>query len=322
VPRLTLRTTEAHRGRRLEDVVGEWLRAGLERPLGRAVVRRLIMAGVVRVDGRALRAPGRSVVPGRLLQAEVDAARLPVAAAESGTASPQPHVLYEDDVLLAVDKPAGLATVPTADPSQPSVFSRLRAWLDARKGAGAYLGVHQRLDRDTTGVVLFATDPAANAGLASAFDSGRVVKTYDALTRRPQPLPPRRWTVEQPLARIGRSRMAVSADGADATTEFERRTVFPAGLWVRAWPKTGRTHQVRVHLASAGAAILGDAVYAPREDARRAPRVMLHAAVLELPHPVTGKALRIASPWPADFQELMADLGRRPRASRSRKTPR
>lgn len=319
--RLTLRTTDAHRGRRLEDVVGEWLQAGLERPLGRGVVRRLIMAGVVRVGGRSLRAPGRSVVPGLLLQAEVDTARLP-AAAESGAASPDPHVLYEDDVLLAVDKPAGLATVPTADPSQPSVFSRVRAWLETRKGASAYLGVHQRLDRDTTGVVLFATDPAANPGLASAFDSGRVVKTYDALTRRPERLPPLRWTVEQPLARIGRGRMGVSATGADARTEFERRTVFPAGLWVRAWPKTGRTHQVRVHLASAGAAILGDGVYALREDARRAPRVMLHAAVLELPHPVTGKPLRIASPWPADFQELMADLGRRPPASRSRKTPR
>jgi 23S rRNA-/tRNA-specific pseudouridylate synthase len=181
--------------------------------------------------------------------------------------------------------------------------------LDAR-GRGAYLGVHQRLDRDTTGVVLFATDPAANAGLAAAFDSGRVVKTYDALTRRPDVLPARRWTAEERLVRVGRGRMGPGRDGALAVTELERRAVFTRGLWVRAWPRTGRTHQVRVHLALAGAAILGDGTYAPREDARRAPRVMLHAAVLELPHPVTGAPLRIASPWPADFQALMADLGR------------
>lgn len=322
MPRLSLRTTDAHRGRRLEDVVGEWLRDGLRRPLGRAVVRRLIMAGVVKLDGRPLRAPGRTLGTGALLEAEVDTARLPAPPAAIPPESPEPRILYEDDVLIAVDKPAGLATVPTADPSAPSLFGRVRAMLDARGGAAAYLGVHQRLDRDTTGVVLFATDPGANAGLAAAFDSGRVVKTYDALTRRPDVLPARRWTAEQRLARLGRGRMGPSPDGASAVTELERRAVFTRGLWVRAWPRTGRTHQVRVHLALAGAAILGDETYAPREDARRAPRVMLHAAVLELPHPVTGAPLRIASPWPADFQALMADLGRTERRPRGRTRPR
>jgi RluA family pseudouridine synthase len=260
------------------------------------------------------------LVPGLTLRADVDPARLPPAPSPEPGPAPPPRVLYEDEVLLAVDKPAGRATVPTANPAEPSLFSGVQAWLGSRRGGPAYLAVHQRLDRDTTGVVLFGTDPAANAGLAGAFDEGRATKTYDALTARPDPLPAMNWTVDAPVGRTGRGRVGVRPDGDPARTDFERRAVYRDALWVRAWPRTGRTHQVRVHLAHSGAPLLGDRAYAPPATARRAARVMLHAAVLELPHPITGAALRIASPWPADFQALMAELGRveRPRS----RTPR
>src|SRR5262249_34115511 len=139
-------------------------------------------------------------------------------------------VLYRDDILIAVDKPPGLPTVPTADPRRPSLAAAVKAFLAARRPdappAEPYLAVHQRLDRDTSGVVLFAIDPAANAGLAAAFAGRAVEKTYDALTRRPRERLPRRFTVDAP----------VTEDGAAARTELTVAKVLARGLLVEARP--------------------------------------------------------------------------------------
>jgi 23S rRNA pseudouridine955/2504/2580 synthase len=218
------------------------------------------------------------------------------------------EVLYQDEHLVVIAKPAGLPSVPTADASRPSVVRRLEAWLAAR-GGPARLGVHQRLDRDTSGVMVFTKSTAADPGLAAQFASGAVRKTYLALVRRPQRPVRRQWRVETHIARVGRGRMAsVEVGGVRALTEFRVVRVFRTALLIEARPRTGRKHQIRVHLAGGGFPILGDATYGTPW--HLAPRGLLHAASLEFLHPVTAQRLFVEAPMPADFAAALRALAR------------
>lgn len=302
---LAITVGREHDGWRLIDVVAEWLPGAAGRPLSRAAVRRLILSGAVRADGR--RAPPGSPV-GAGARVEV---RLPPEERRPATPEVGPDaILYDDGAVLAVSKPPGLPMHATADPSRPHLVALVKALLAGRRGADpreVYLGVHQRLDRDTSGLVLFATNAGANAGLAAAFEGRAVEKTYLALTARPARLPAARWTVALALA-PGRERVRATAGGQPARTDFRRREVHPAGLLVEARPRTGRKHQVRAHLAASDAPVLGDRVYAPPAVARRAPRVMLHAWRLALAHPVTGAPLLLEDTPPGDFARLLERL--------------
>lgn len=295
----------AEAGARLVDTVARWLVAHLSRPVPMARVRALVAAGGVRVDGRPLRAAGRPLRAGQHVEVLLRPDRLAPRAALTDRAfaiSPS-AVLYRDDALLAVDKPPGLPTHPTADPSRPSLVAHVRRFL-AEDGREAYVGVHQRLDRDTSGVVLLAVDRAANAGLARDFAGRRVRKSYLALTARPASPPHGVLRVRAPLSASGRpGRVTVGSEGAKAArTVVAVREVLPGALLVEARPLTGRKHQVRAHLAHAGLPVLGDVAYGGPP----APRVMLHAWRLRLRHPLTGEPLRLESPLPADFRAALA----------------
>jgi 23S rRNA pseudouridine1911/1915/1917 synthase len=280
-------------GRRADDVAREWLARILGTEPSRAAVRRLIMAGGLRVRGRPLRAPGRLIDGGAALELIV---RPELVRRDLGPSSlDEAHILFEDDALIAVDKPPGLATVPSADPRRPSLVGLMEGLLRSRAGGGQKatrsLGVHQRLDQDTSGVVLFAKDPAANAGLSAQFAARTVEKTYLALTERPARVPPKAW------------RSDAIVEDRPAVTEFVVAEVLARGLLVEARPRTGRKHQVRIHLADAGMPILGDRRYGGASG--DAPRVMLHAARLALRHPLTGAPLSVESPLPADFRAAL-----------------
>jgi len=298
----------ADAGRRLEGWSQEWLSGALARPVSRSEIRRWIVAGAVRMEGARPRSPGVVVEAGR----RVDAALRAGAAAGPRTAAPTlllaSRILFEDEFLLVVDKPPGIPTHETADPRRPHLVGLLTRLLAERASGEIRLGVHQRLDRDTSGVILFSKDRSADAGLARQFAGRAVSKTYHALTERPRKLPRERWTVVDPV------RPAGNEPGAEARTEFQRREVFRRGLLVEAHPHTGRKHQIRLHLARAGLAILGDDRYG-RPGASGTPaaaRLMLHASRLELRHPVTGAPLVIECAWPSDFQKMAAALRAEP----------
>ena len=287
------RTTAEHAGRRLDAVLGEWLEARLGRKLSKSAVRRVIIAGTVREAGRPQRGPGLLLRAGQTLEVSVDPQRLevPLARQDRSFVVTPAAILFEDASLIAVDKPSGLPTVPTADPARPSLVRAVEAHL-ARTVAPKHLGVHQRLDRETSGVVLFVKDPRANAGLAESFAKHRIEKTYHALTSEPRSRPLPRWRGTRPIGT------------QNATTEFSLVEVLEGALLVEARPRTGRKHQIRIHLAEAGMPVLGDTLYGAKTATAEASslRLMLHASRIALPHPLTGARLVIESPWPEDFR--------------------
>jgi 23S rRNA (cytosine1962-C5)-methyltransferase len=220
-------------------------------------------------------------------------------------------ILFEDDDLLVIDKPPGVPS-QAADPERPDdVVARLKSHFEAR-GESAYLGVHQRLDRDTSGVLVFARRREANAALAAQFEGRKVEKTYLACVTG-WPAGRKGATLRDVLAPDGAGGVRVvrghPGRGKEAVTRVEVAGRSGQRAMLRLSLETGRTHQARVQLAHAGAPIAGDAEYG----GAGAPRLMLHASALRLLHPRTGAPMRFEAPVPADFGAWLAqgDLGER-----------
>ena len=311
---------------RLDRAVAHRLETALSGAISKATVRRLIMAGAVRVDGRPMRRPGMLLAPGARLDVAFDPARLEDDASRrraSMTVSAA-DVLFDDGCLLAVAKPPGIPIHPTADPARDDFYTAVRRWLASARPSLhraedglPYLALHHRLDVDTSGVVLFNTDRAVNARLTELFAAREVQKVYRALTGPASGRCPDRWRMESRLAPVGAGRRArvrsVRKGGQVAATSFTVLERLAAGLLVEALPESGRKHQIRAHLAEARLPILGDPRYggARRIAGVEIPRVMLHAARLSLPHPATGRPVSIDCPYPADFAAVLR-LIRRP----------
>ena len=226
-----------------------------------------------------------------------------------------PAVLYEDGSVLAVDKPAGRLVIPGRGAEETS----LREELEARFGR---LWVVHRLDRGTTGVLLFARTAEAHRAANLAFDRGEPRKRYLALVSGTPP-PERRIDVPIAPARRGRMRPARAGDprGKRAATVVRLLESFPARPWtggalalVEAFPETGRTHQIRVHLAAAGTPLAVDPDYGDAgplrgpDGAVLLARTPLHASRLELRHPTKDSSLVIEAPLPADMARTLEAL--------------
>ena len=214
-------------------------------------------------------------------------------------------ILFEDADIIAVDKPVGVSS-QAADPTSPDdIATRLKRFLAARSAGGAsYLGVHQRLDRDTSGVLVFARRREANGSLAVQFERRTVRKRYVACVTG-WPAKRERETLRDALAADRDGRMRVTSPRERGAVKAVTRVRVLARRGQRAMLEleleTGRTHQARVQLAHAGAPIAGDPTYG----GAAAPRMMLHAAALGLEHPRTRKAMQFLSPLPAEFEEWL-----------------
>jgi len=318
------RIDAAQNGVRLDRFLLNALPVALGGAVTRSDVDRLISGGRVACDGRRERLGSRKLRAG--MRVDVLAGQLSPArpAADDVARSPEwkpERILFEDEWLIVVDKPAGLPTQPTLDVKRPSLFSVLQEYLGRRDGGAPYLGLHHRLDRDTSGVVLFTKDRRANAATAALFSGKTAQKTYQALaSEKPGAACPDTWRVENYLGAVGRVGKAtkfgaVRSGGDPAQTSFQVRERLAGALLVEAQPHTGRTHQIRVHLAEGGNPILGDEFYggplrlrAASGELMAVSRVMLHAWRLEFPHPVTGAPVTVTSAIPADFAECLRRL--------------
>jgi 23S rRNA pseudouridine1911/1915/1917 synthase len=260
-----------------------------------ALAQALIGQGAVYVDGRRCADPGRKVAAGAKLTAVLEER------GGEGRLEPAPKlvVLFEDADVLAVAKPAGLPAQPTPSGAGPNLLALATAHL------GKLAGLVHRLDRDTTGVTVFGKSKAATSRLAAAFRQGRAAKTYLAVCG---PELPERGVIDAPLSRDpsrpGRWRASKRANGLAASSRFERRGVGEGFALVELFPQTGRTHQLRAHLASVGAPIVGDTLYGgapvpPRPGAAPPSRCLLHALRLELDGQV------YEAPVPEDLQRYL-----------------
>lgn len=286
--------------------------------LSRARIQALMAAGEVTLEGEPALDASAKARPG----AEVVITLPPP---EAATPEPQPlplTVLFEDAHLIVVDKPAGMAAHPAPGTPDGTLVNALLHHCGASLsgiGGVARPGIVHRLDKDTSGVMVAAKTDAAHRGLSELFAAHTIERAYLALTRgAPRPL------ADTVTTRIGRSthdrqRMAVlRSGGREATTHYATERGFgpperPLAARVRCRLETGRTHQIRVHLAHRGAPCLGDPIYGsgpPAAVVRSAvaeaglARQALHAAVLGFVHPITGETLRFETEPPEDMQAL------------------
>lgn len=249
----------------------------------RGAARRLIADGRVFVDGRRCRVASRSVHAGNVLHVAPESAAAPVAAPMAVA------ILHEDDELIAIDKPCGMASAPTRTAAAGTAHDAVLETLRARKRGPARLWVVHRLDVGTSGVLVFAKTREAAAALSAAFAEGRVEKDY--LARVATAPSEASGTIDLALAAEGR-RARVDPKGRPARTDWEVVAIDDRGALLRLRPRTGRMHQLRAHLQAIAHPIVGDRAYAGPPGAR----LMLHAARLVVPHPRTGAPLVITSP--------------------------
>lgn len=283
--------------------------------LSRSRVAQLIEEGHVRVNGRPAR---KSEKP-----AAGDVVEIEIPAPEPYEAAPEDiplNIVYEDRDLLVIDKPAGLVVHPAPGHPSGTLVNALLHHVRDLSGIGGVLrpGIVHRLDRDTSGLLIVAKHDMAHRRLAHSLKRREIRRRYVAAAWGH--LREDRVTVDAPIGRspTDRKRMAVVPDGRPATTHLRRLERWVAADLLGVELETGRTHQIRVHLASIGHPVVGDRTYAPHatrgfsgrarrwaeELDRRVPRQFLHATSLEFVHPRTGEALRFESPLPPELEAV------------------
>jgi len=278
----------------------------------RVAFQRAFAAGLVSLRGRAVDR-SQTVAGGDVLEFSFPETQ----AAALRPAEIPLTVLFEDEHLLAIDKPSGMVVHPGAGTGEDTLVHALLA--HCRGGLSGVGGVERpgivhRLDKDTTGVVVAAKTDAAHRGLSVQFAERSLQKEYMALVAGAPAL--LSGSIVKAIGRNPRQRhkMAVvetAAGGRDARTDWTVVERFgPFATLIRCRIYTGRTHQIRVHLKSLGHSLLGDAAYGwkAHPDLPAPARVMLHAEHLMLTHPITGRPLDLRAPLPADFAELMRAL--------------
>lgn len=281
---------------RLDAVIADRL------AIARADAQRAIAAGGVRVDGvprpKSFRLAGGERIA-------VDLAP----SAEVIPEGPPVEVRYLDAHLAVVNKPSGLPTHPTENRRSGTLVNRLLGMgieLAPRSGP-LRPGIVHRLDAGTSGLVVVASDDATHGALSAVFKAHAADRTYLALVRGSPAHD--RFAVDAPLGRRG-ARIRVDATGGRAAaTAFEVRERHPGASLVEATPRTGRTHQIRVHLASVGHPVLGDGRYGGGGDDARVlglRRPFLHAWRLAFDHPASGDRIDLEEPLPPDLEEALA----------------
>lgn len=295
-----------------EGLAGMRVDAALSKLFGvsRAVAAEMILAGDVVIDAHPVAKSDR-VNPGALLEATLPqppGAPEPVVEHVEGL-----DILYQDDDVIAVDKPVGVAAHPTLGWEGPTVVGGLQAMGFTLPDAGPpeRKGIVQRLDVGTSGVMVVAASVSGYSVLKRAFKERTVDKTYHALVQGlPDPIV---GTVDAPIGRHPSSgwKFAVTDDGRRSITHYEVTEAFRHASLLEVHLETGRTHQIRVHMSAIGHPCVGDPMYGCDPNLARElglTRQWLHATKLGFAHPRTGDYLEVESPYPPDLQHALDAL--------------
>jgi 23S rRNA pseudouridine1911/1915/1917 synthase len=295
------------------DIPGERLDKFLSRSLAdesRAHVQRLIEDGCVRMGDRVVVKSSLRLEAGDSVQVRIP----PLPPVEIEAEAIPLSVLWENDDVLVIDKPSGLVVHPAAGHWNGTLVGAVLAHSPEVREAGEAdrPGIVHRLDKDTSGLILVAKNAVTQRALQAAFAGREVEKTYLALVSGKPPTPEGR--IEGPIGRdpSHRQRMAVvpMSRGREAVTMYQTREVFVGHTLLEAHPLTGRTHQIRVHLAFIGCPVAGDTVYGRRsgKELRGFPRQMLHAWRLRITLPGESAPRTFEAPIPVDMQTALTGL--------------
>ena len=274
--------------------------------LTRSAAARLIEGGLVTVDGKPA---GKSA---RLTGGETVSVTLPQA--EEPEARPQDiplEVVYEDADVIVVNKPVGMVVHPApGHPDGTLVNALLHHCAGSLSGIGGQLrpGIVHRIDRDTSGLIIAAKNDAAHACLAAQLSDHTLARTYECLAVGN--FKEGSGTVDAPIGRhrTDRKKMAVVPDGRRAVTHWEVIARYQGVTHLRCRLETGRTHQIRVHLAYIGHPILGDTVYGAKKPVPGLTGQCLHATGLQFLHPSTGEKITLTCPLPEEFTKMLKKL--------------
>lgn len=292
-------------GERLDRIVALMLECS------RTDAAAVVTGGGVTVDGTLCTAGKTRLAEGQ--QISVDPSLLPVDELPAADASVRLDVVFEDDDVIVIDKPAGLVVHPGAGNASGTLVNGLlhRCPELANVGEPHRPGIVHRLDVGTSGLLVVARTPAAYVSLVDALSRRDVRRTYRALVWGHMDNPS--GVIDAPIGRDHRDpmRMAVVVDGKPSRTHYVELATFTDPVHVAELEcrlESGRTHQIRVHLAAVGHPVVGDVSYGGQRDTFVMPRPFLHAAQLGFEHPVTGEPLLFESPLPADLASVLARL--------------
>ncbi len=299
----TVRVAAQEGGERID----KYLAAYGEPFVSRNFVQSLIADGRVRVNGSVVNRPSFRLSAGDVIEVVLPLPPSPV---------PEPEaipldIVYEDGSVIVVNKPRGMVVHPAPGNTEGTLVNALLAHCELRGvGSKERPGIVHRLDKGTSGLMVVAKEPMAYMDLVRQLQARTVVRRYVAFVHGK--VPDERWTVNAPIGRdpLNRQRMAVLPDGKPAVTHFTCLERFGAFSSVRAELVTGRTHQIRVHMAHIGHPLVGDRRYgAPRDPALPDEGIALHAYRLEFVHPRTGELLSFEADLPEDMRRLRKTLG-------------
>lgn len=272
--------------------------------LSRGMARRLIDLGGVHLAGRRTRRCAQTLLAGQAVELYVDGLPLTPFRLEAD------HILYQDDYLISLDKSAGVATQPTPARYKGTLYDALLVYLTETGRRKPTVGMVQRLDRDTSGVMVFSIHPKAHKNLTTAFRDKHVRKRYLALVEG-EPVAAC-GVIRSQLARRRASNLmvGVARGGKNAETHYHVLERYGQASLLELEIPTGRSHQIRAHCSAMGHPLLGDGAYGGPAEIGTLPvaRQMLHARELEFEHPVNGTGMTLVAQPPADFSAVLAEL--------------
>ena len=274
--------------------------------LSRVAIQRLIDNGKILVNGKNTKASYKLAVGDEITIEKEEPVEIKLEAEEIPL-----DVVYEDSDILVVNKQKGLVVHPgNGNPNGTLVNAIMARCKDSLSGIGGEIrpGIVHRIDKDTSGLLIIAKNDKAHINMSEQIKNHEVVKTYLALVRGN--VKENEATINMPIARStkDRTKMAVSKNGKNAVTHIKVLERFDGFTYIKVNIETGRTHQIRVHMAQIGYPIVGDAVYSNGKNPFGVEGQMLHSSKLEFVHPVTGKEMVLEAKLPEYFEEILNTL--------------
>ena len=288
---------------RLDKVI-----AILDEELSRSMIQKMLDDGKILVNGKKEKASYKTKICDKILVEEVIAKEIELKAQDIPI-----EIIYEDSDIIVVNKPKGMVVHPAnGNPDRTLVNAIMNICKDSLSGIGGEIrpGIVHRIDKDTSGLLIIAKNDKAHINLSEQIKNREITKKYVALVRGN--IKENSATINMPIGRSDKDRkkMAVRKDGKEAITHFDIIKRYNGYTYLSLKIDTGRTHQIRVHLAEIGYPIVGDAVYSNGKNPFNVEGQMLHAKSLEFKHPITGKVLKLEAPLPEYFNEVLDKLNK------------